>query len=256
MATTNGRVSSTTSGGAGLRVRNQPNQQTLENDQEAINIHQMNALRDAGIVQTNANGQTQPMEDVNLEYLIFKTVYWIEKGDVLKIESIFNFLSKQQQHQHEGPSSKSKILPLSELVNTYDKCFNRTPLYSACAKGMLPLVKVLVQQGSRLDEVNGPSKQTSVWIAANFGFFSVVKYLLKKGCDKNKSCSLEKSPELIAKDRGFYELAEYIKNFDYPLYQLVKGRKVLFKKNLSQMSEKKQLCDINIKCHNVGLDDY
>ena len=182
MATTNGRVSSNSSGGAGLRVRNQPNHQTLENDQEAINIHQMNALRDAGIVQTNANGQTQPMEDVNLEYLIFKTVYWIEKGDVLKIESIFNFLSKQQQHQHEGPSSKSKILPLSELVNTYDKCFNRTPLYSACAKGMLPLVKVLVQQGSRLDEVNGVSLILSLILKPtlfytmtinNCGFFMV-----------------------------------------------------------------------------------
>ena len=61
--------------------------------------------------------------------------------------------------------------------------------------------------------------QSSLWIAACHGHSNVVRKLLKSGADKALGSS-GKLPSEVARQRGHYEVANMIEQFDYPLFAL------------------------------------
>lgn len=109
-----------------------------------------------------------------LEYLAYKTVYWIETNSFYQMYLFFEELNKASMEQQAAASNNSNhrrnatyysyhgtalaapVMPFQiiDLINHYDKCFRRRPLYSACAKGSLPLVRYLVDLGARVNDLN------------------------------------------------------------------------------------------------------
>ena len=104
-------------------------------------------------------------QQISVEYLVYKTVYWIETNALYQMEYLFDELNKsnrEEKMQHKYRSSLSsntlaapkKSLEVSDLINLKDKCFRRRPLYSASSKGFPQLVRYLIEKGARLNDLN------------------------------------------------------------------------------------------------------
>ncbi|KAG2389253.1 hypothetical protein C9374_014653 [Naegleria lovaniensis] len=197
-----------------------------------------------------------------LEYLVYKTVFWIETNSFYQMYLFFEELNKASMEQQatNGPRNATaayyayhgaalaapvKPLQIIDLINHYDKCFRRRPLYSACAKGSLPLVRYLVDLGARVNDLN-ESEHTALWIASNHGHYEIVKFLLKRGADKNMKCKKGKSPKDIASERGHLHIVELLENFDYEVYKLIRKRKQMFKSRLLKSSNHAAFCDVSV----------
>ena len=107
---------------------------------------------------------TTSLHQISPEYFVFKTVYWIELGYLDCIKSLFEMLDKVREEKSSNPairhgigaSTAPVLVPqIEEIINSYDKMYNRTPLYAACSKGVKNITKYLLDQGAKLDEVSG-----------------------------------------------------------------------------------------------------
>ncbi len=80
-----------------------------------------------------------------------------------------------------------------------------TPLHIACVDGHLEIVRLLVEKGADMDKetVDG---DTSLWIACENGHLEVARLLLEKGADMDKADINGCTPLKISRDRGHAEI--------------------------------------------------
>ncbi|KAL9650615.1 hypothetical protein ABK040_016332 [Willaertia magna] len=171
------------------------------------------------------------------EYLYYQLVKWVELGHFATIELMIRCLEESQECN----------IKTKDLLNGYDKMFNRYPLYSACSKGLENVVRLLLNYNIDIDCLSGG--KTSLWAASQKNFKNIVKLLLKKGANSSIICC-SKTAEEVARENGFEELAEYIKHFDYEKYKVLRQRKILYRSNLNRhLSESSigSLGDISFK---------
>ena len=95
----------------------------------------------------------------SMEYLVFRTVHLIETGSYQYIEFMIKSLGSLDEQVLNSTLRKSlPLLPkLVDIINSCDRLYNRTPLYSASSKGATSIVKLLLQQGATINELNGVS---------------------------------------------------------------------------------------------------
>ncbi|KAG2373091.1 hypothetical protein C9374_012823 [Naegleria lovaniensis] len=125
-------------------------------------------------------------------------------------------------------------------------------LHWACSRGHVEIVKYLIQNGANVNNLTtqffGTFKLSALNTAAFWGNLKITKILLKHGADKcirqsvldNGKKSLlsvhereeEKTPEEVARSKGYVQVADYIANFNYDNYQVRKRSKNRFKKKL------------------------
>lgn len=90
-----------------------------------------------------------------------------------------------------------------------------SPLYRACDRANLELVKLLVSKGAKINEKSGYSNQTPLFEAMYPDNYELVKFLLEKGADPNakdkngntpmfslNSCKDKRIPEIMIKYGG------------------------------------------------------
>ncbi|KAG2378358.1 hypothetical protein C9374_008501 [Naegleria lovaniensis] len=160
-------------------------------------------------------------------------------------------------------------------INAKDR-YDESGLYNAANEGHYSIVKFLVKHGASIDTANSGqvstfeiknicwkihNQQTALWIASYNGKFKVVRRLLKLGATKQLRCSPlidNTTPEEIAREQGFEEIAAYIRNFDAENYHILKNCKKRFKTRLVNQQQlvysSNTFVDITIQCSNEYYD--
>ncbi|MBC8466318.1 MAG: ankyrin repeat domain-containing protein, partial [Deltaproteobacteria bacterium] len=70
-------------------------------------------------------------------------------------------------------------------ANVNQKSANRTPLYFAVSENNLNAVILLVENGDRIDPLNGIAGRSALHQAAIKGYFDIVKHLVNAGAEIN-----------------------------------------------------------------------
>ncbi len=89
--------------------------------------------------------------------------------------------------------------------------FNVFPIHAACAANHLPIVKVLLNAGAKVNVVQ-QSGLSPLHIAAEFGNIEMIISLLENGAETN--CRMEggKLPADIAAEKGYAEIADILRD--------------------------------------------
>ncbi|KAF8461733.1 ankyrin repeat protein [Kalaharituber pfeilii] len=84
-----------------------------------------------------------------------------------------------------------------------------TALHLAAIAGHENVVKLLLKEGAKIEEINAQG-MTALHHAAQEGQVNAVKALLARGADRTARCKLEKTPLMLATEGGHAEVEEVL----------------------------------------------
>lgn len=118
----------------------------------------------------------------------------------------------------EGPAIRERQVRTASLLlaagtdpNEGAQCFG-TPLPSAASQGNLPLVRLLIDHGARINEGDDLQHWTALHYASSNGDLEMTKFLLSKGADTHAMSSEKKSPAELAKGEQSEEIKSLLQH--------------------------------------------
>ena len=87
-----------------------------------------------------------------------------------------------------------------------------TILHDMAQKGNIQKAELLIKYGAHLNLIEEEYQSTPLGMAVRWGHIEMVKYLLQKGADPNKSGALWATPLEWAKKKGYVEIENILRN--------------------------------------------
>ncbi|BES94375.1 SH2 domain [Nesidiocoris tenuis] len=105
-----------------------------------------------------------------------------------------------------------KLIDSGAAVNCRDQAGN-TPLHYACQKNMPNIVRILVKGGANVQIRNSNTGLVPLHEAARFGHKEIIEMLLAAGAPSRPRTIADETPQLLAEENGYFQIAELLKNY-------------------------------------------
>lgn len=109
-----------------------------------------------------------------------------------------------------------KLIEKGAKINSRDSSSGNTPLHYACRNNSLDIVKFLLNNGATVQMRNTNTGWVALHEAASHGHKDIVEHLLRVGAPSRPRTNENMTPQQLAEENGYYQIAEILKNHEGP----------------------------------------